>query len=238
MFSLKGYLCIFLLIANIHHSFGIVGTQLDSSHLHVSQNSQSSTLAFSDVLKKPLRPIPKKKPQTLLKRRKKNTTRKKEHPRKKLLEEEPIHTQRAWLYSTIVPGLGQAYNKDYWKLPLIYGVFGILTWASIYNHNEYVSARRELIEKYKGDASQSPKLGNQVEGFKRERTIWVASIGLWYLINIFDAYVGGTLKTFDVSDDLELIIQPTEPKATKNSPGIGLTISLQQKDADRLNWLR
>ncbi|OJW68408.1 MAG: hypothetical protein BGO68_05640 [Candidatus Amoebophilus sp. 36-38] len=238
MFSPKGYLCIFLLIANIHHSFAFEGAHFHASINHeFSLNNPSTTLTL-DTFKTSLKPIPKK-PKTILKRKKQNSPKKKEHPRKKLLEEEPIHTQRTWLYSTIVPGLGQVYNKDYWKLPLIYGVFGILTWAAMYNHTEYTTARREFIEKYKGNPPKDySSLGNMVEGFKRERTIYIAAIGLWYLINIFDAYVGGTLKTFDVSDDLELIVQPTKPKDAKSSPSVGLTISLQQKDEDRLSWLR
>ena len=247
MFRLKGCLCVLLLwIIHIHHSFAFGEARLEEAasnaiHHHFSQNfPQNNTMiasGFTDTLKTSLKPIPRK-PKTLLKRKKKGTPKKKEHPRKKLLEEEPMHTQRTWLYSTIVPGLGQVYNKDYWKVPLIYGVFGILTWAAIYNHTEYVTARRELIEKYEGKTSKNLKLDNQIEGFKRERTIWIASIGLWYLINIFDAYVGGTLTTFDVSDDLAVIVQPTTPKDAKNNPSIGLTISLQQKDEDRLSWLR
>jgi len=269
MFRLKGCLCILLLwIVHINHSFAFGEIRsgeirsaktrsgevrsgearsakiLSNAIMHhlfprdLLQRNSIIASGFTDTLKTSLKPTPRK-PKTLLKRKNKGIPKKKEHPRKKLVEDEPMHTQRTWLYSTIVPGLGQVYNKDYWKMPLIYGVFGILTWAATYNHTEYVTARREFIEKY-GDAnlSEHPKLGNQVEGFKRERTIWIAAIGLWYLINIFDAYVGGTLTTFDVSDDLAVIVQPTEPKDTKNNPSIGLTISLQQKDEDRLSWLR
>ena len=56
--------------------------------------------------------------------------------RRQLLEQEPIYTQRAWLYSTVLPGLGQAYNKSYWKIPAIYGVFAGLAWGATYNHLE------------------------------------------------------------------------------------------------------
>jgi hypothetical protein len=161
------------------------------------------------------------------------------HPRKKLLEEAPIHTQRAWLYSAIIPGLGQLYNKSYWEIPVIYGVFGILAWAAIYNHNEYMTAKRELLEKMKNEnekANSYPNLVNYIDGRKRERTLWVASMFIWYLLNVFEAYVGGTLKTFDVSDDLEVVIEPNT--SIPQNTSIGLSFSLQPKDRDehRTHW--
>ncbi len=173
------------------------------------------------------------------------------HPRKKLLEEAPIHTQKAWLYSAIIPGLGQLYNKSYWEIPVIYGVFGLLAWGAIYNHDEYITSKRELLDKCKprkdektgniirDNESQYPNLVNYMDGRKRDRTIFVASMFVWYLLNVFEAYVGGTLKTFDVSDDLEVVIQPHDNSSTPQNTSIGLSISLQSKnkDEDRTHWV-
>lgn len=216
MFRPKVCLCIFLLIANVYHSFAFTERQANSADHTSYQYNQPLTLTSLSVPRSSLKPTPKK-PQTVLRRKKEDKTRKKEHPRKKLLEEEPIHTQRAWLYSAVIPGLGQVYNKNYWKIPLIYGIFAGLAWGAIYNHMEYTTSRRELIEKYKSrqDVPKYSNLGNFIEGRKRDRTIFILAIGLWYLINVFDAYVGGSLKTFDVSDDLEIVIPLNKAKDTK-----------------------
>ena len=154
-----------------------------------------------------------------------------EHPRKKLLEDAPMHTQRAWLYSSVIPGLGQIYNENYWKLSLIYGIFAGLTWGAIYNHNEYTTTRREYIVDNKNQ-----NLLNYMKGRKRDRNLFIAVASMWYFINIFDAYVGGTLKTFDVSDDLEVIIQ--SPKDITDKPSVGVNISLQLKDENRHHRIR
>lgn len=163
------------------------------------------------------------------------------HPRKKLLEEAPIHTQRAWLYSAIIPGLGQFYNKNYWEIPVIYGVFGLLAWGAIYNHGEYTTTKRELIDKIKNGSKESdyPNLVNYMDGRKRDRSIFVASMLIWYMLNVFEAYVGGTLKTFDVSDDLEVVIQSQGNSSISQNTSIGLSISLQpkNKDEDRTHWV-
>eukprot|EP01132_Coremiostelium_polycephalum_P003024 gene3024-3779_t len=131
------------------------------------------------------------------------------HARAKLLKEAPGKTQKAWIYSAILPGLGQCYNRDYWKVPVTYGVFGLLTWGAIYNHWEYTLAKRELLEKYGEAIPPTSNISNFMEMRKRDRTLCILGASLWYLLNIFDAYVGGTLKTFDVSDDLEVVMQPT-----------------------------
>lgn len=165
------------------------------------------------------------------------------HPRKKLLEKAVIDTERAWLYSAIIPGLGQIYNQNYWRLPLIYGVFAGLIWGAVYNHNEYKTAKKEFIqknkelkEKKKGKVKvkdiSGTNLGNFMTGRKRDRTIFIVAIGVWHLINIFDAYVGGSLKTFDISDDLAVVVKPAEPD-TKN-PGIGLSFGLHAKDQPKV----
>lgn len=178
---------------------------------------------------------PGKKPSILPKQAEKKSAPSKVHPRKKLLEEAPRYTQRAWLYSAVVPGLGQLYNKSYWEIPVIYGVFGLLAWGAIYNHDAYMTSKRELLDKCRpkgrkaANESSFPNLVNYMEGRKRDRTIFVASMFVWYLLNVFEAYVGGTLKTFDVSDDLEVVIEPNSNSSSLQNASIGLSISLQSK---------
>lgn len=165
----------------------------------------------------------------------------KEHPRKKLLEEAPLHTQRAWLYSAVIPGLGQCYNQSYWKLSIFYPVFGLLILGAWYYDKEYTTTRREIFN----NTTKNQNLTNYMQGRERDRTLCLIGIVVWYILNVFDAYVDGSLKTFDVSDDLAIVIQePTTPPRTPSSnanmaTGVSLNISLQakEKDENRNNWI-
>ncbi|MEN0016240.1 MAG: DUF5683 domain-containing protein [Bacteroidota bacterium] len=126
--------------------------------------------------------------------------------RGRLLQQEPTRTQYAWLYASLLPGLGQTYQRCAWKVPIIYGVFTGLAWGAITNHQDYRQSRRTLIRQ---GVNGSYVLANYVASRKRERNLFIAIMGLWYVINIIDAYVTGTLTTFDVSDNLDIIVQPT-----------------------------
>ncbi|MEM7055285.1 MAG: DUF5683 domain-containing protein [Bacteroidota bacterium] len=153
-------------------------------------------------------------------------TRKPSHAdlRRQLLEQEPIKTQRAWLYSAVLPGLGQAYNQNYWKIAVIYGIFAGLAWGAIYNHLEYRESKRDLIHK-----PDSYSLRHYVDGRKRDRNLFSIIAALWYVLNIFDAYVEGSLKTFDVSDNLDVIVQPAKNPTVQHDPIIGLDLTLSPK---------
>jgi hypothetical protein len=239
MFKPKAFVCMALLAVSLGNTFAFNKAQANNSYC-VNYYYQDfnikpilSSLHADGILAKT--PISKKIQPLINKDKQQQKT---VHPRKKLLEDAPMHTQKAWLYSAVIPGLGQVYNKDYWRVPLIYGVFGLLAWITIYNHQEYTATKRDLLKKYGDELPKSSNLVNFMDGRKRDRTIFIAASALWYLINIFDAYVGGTLKTFDVSDDLEVIIQPSESKESDQNASIGLSISLRPKDENSLNWLR
>jgi hypothetical protein len=150
--------------------------------------------------------------------------------RRKLLKSEPPRTQKAWLYSAIVPGLGQAYNRKYWKLGLFYGGFALTIGLSIFHHQEYRQSKRELLElKEKEQTNPYTNLSNYIEGQKRERNMYLFIASLWYIVNVFDAYVDGTLKTFDVSDNLEVIIEPTAVPTAYLKPDLRVGVSLHFK---------
>lgn len=220
MSRLRAGLCVFLLVATLLNNSVFAEPQSNITYCTSYKTTPDGYIATASSTSNThiLKENSSKRPNTIL-RRKKKLSSKKEHPRKKLLEEAPKHTQRAWLYSAIVPGLGQAYNKNYWRIPIIYGIFAGLAWGAIYNHMEYTTSRREYIEKYKDTQKRSySNLGNFTEGRKRDRTIFIVAAIVWYLINVFDAYVGGTLKTFDVSDDLDIIIPLDKPKKDATIP--------------------
>ncbi len=109
---------------------------------------------------------------------------------------------KAVLYSAVVPGLGQVYNKSYWKIPVIWAFGGYFIYEIARNNNKYIDYRDAYVN------SQSPVNPNGDARFKTlrdfyrdQRDQFYLYAALVYLINVFDAYVDAHLFDFDVSDN-------------------------------------
>jgi len=123
----------------------------------------------------------------------------------------------ATLLSLALPGLGQCYNKKYWKVPIIYAGFAGLTYGVIFNQGEYsrfkkaysyrVDADSATIDEFNGIISDVELLSN-VDYYRRNRDLCYIGIGLLYIMNLIDATVDAHLYDFDVSDNLSLRVQP------------------------------
>ncbi|HSO89326.1 MAG TPA: DUF5683 domain-containing protein [Draconibacterium sp.] len=145
---------------------------------------------------------------------------------------EKIHSpKRATIYSAILPGLGQAYNKKYWKIPIIYVGFGtigyFIGWNNS-NYNTYKLAYSDLTDSDPAtdsyldlDAAQYYDLENQTDYnnfksglskqsdyFRRNRDLLIISMVGFYGLNLIDASVDAHLFDFDISEDLTLNWQP------------------------------
>jgi hypothetical protein len=133
---------------------------------------------------------------------------------------ERFNPRKALLYAAVVPGLGQIYNKKYWKLPLVYGGFAAVTWN--------ISRFNDIYKNYKVQLFNNLELGltddNQinpttrittgqyrtiVNKARRERDFWVIMMGAMYLLQMVDAHVDAHLKEFDLNPNLRASIQPT-----------------------------
>ena len=142
--------------------------------------------------------------------------------------------------SAILPGWGQAYNRDYWKIPVVYGVLAIpaATWA--YNNAWYKRTRDAYNIVINGDTANYPKIDFRLQPlvgdpstlqyyrnyFRKSRDYSVLYFLLAWGLNVADATVFAHLKGFDVSDDLSLNIQPTiSPSA--NGTNLGFNFSLK-----------
>lgn len=120
---------------------------------------------------------------------------------------------KAAFYSAVVPGLGQIYNKSYWKLPIAYSGLGISSYLYFQNQKEYNRWRNEYKKRLQGihDTSDAyfGRLDNDrlIRGqriFERNRDLaLVVTIGI-YALNILDANIDAHLKQFDISEDLSL----------------------------------
>ena len=80
----------------------------------------------------------------------------------------PEHSPRkAALLSAVLPGLGQIYNKKYWKVPIIYGGFAILGYLVVWNNDHYQVLRRARIAEENGQRDQNPLAGLRSGQFER-----------------------------------------------------------------------
>lgn len=152
--------------------------------------------------------------------------------------------RKATIRSAIIPGWGQAYNKKYWKIPIVYGALGTAAGFFIYNRREYNDARDAY--RYKVDTIAAndvlikPKFQPVDAESVRQYRIGVrqyvdysvlAFLVLWGL-NVVDATVDGHLKAFEVSDDLSMLINPTVNPITKQA-SVGLVFTFGKKHSAR-----
>ena len=119
---------------------------------------------------------------------------------------------RAALYSTLLPGLGQAFNGDYWKIPIFYG--GLATTSFLWYQNDIMYKRyKDLYSKATtegGEGQLSPEnLKYYRDHSRRLRDYSILATALIYILQIVDADVFSTMQDFDISDDLSLGIEPT-----------------------------
>ncbi|MEP7264876.1 MAG: DUF5683 domain-containing protein [Bacteroidota bacterium] len=133
--------------------------------------------------------------------------------------------KKATIYSVILPGLGQAYNKKYWKIPIIYAGLGASGYFFFYNNKEYQRTRKALVNRLDTDSSTTdtdfidPRYTNEFlqdrkNYFRRNRDL-SAIIGLLvYVANIIDADVDAHLTYFNVDNNLSLQVMPLQPGVT------------------------
>lgn len=146
--------------------------------------------------------------------------------------------KKATIYSAVLPGLGQAYNKKYWKIPVVYAGFGVLTYFIISNRSEYKKFREaydyvtsedtipinnNYVNKYSVDQLSSAR-----DYYRRNMEFSIILSGFWYLLNIVDANVDAHLFDYDISDDLSLQIEPAfKNSILKPEPITGITFRLK-----------
>lgn len=125
-------------------------------------------------------------------------------------EIDPLRPAKAAFYSAILPGLGQIYNKKYWKLPLVYGAIGVSTYFYIDSQKNYNIYRDEYKSRLAGNISSSEYLANLSESqlisaqkqFQRNRDLSAFFIVGFYVLNIIDANIDAALSQFNVSERL------------------------------------
>lgn len=150
--------------------------------------------------------------------------------------------RRAARYSLMLPGLGQAYNKQYWKIPIVYGILAIPASTFIYNNDFYNKTKFAYEAKFKaanGDATDIPKIDPALTNlsmaslqsyrniFRKDRDYSILWFVLAWGLNVADASVSGHLKEFDVSSNLAMSVKPTIQPSTQQT---GFTLQLHFKN--------
>jgi hypothetical protein len=151
---------------------------------------------------------------------------------------------QAALYSAIVPGLGQWYNRKAWyiEIPVIYGVTGFLVWNTARNHREFVTYRNAYLYRLDNNPATEPPapyndarrftndgLRARRDQFRRDRDYMVIVTAAFYLLQVVEAAAIAHLKTFDDSDDLSWRLTPAILPTTGNALAYGVTLHLTIK---------
>nr|WP_255667761.1 DUF5683 domain-containing protein [Flavobacterium sp. ENC] len=147
----------------------------------------------------------------------------------KLEEIDPLTPAKAAFYSAILPGLGQAYNKKYWKIPLVYGAIGTSLYFYLDNNKKYNNYRDAYKKRLEGlpDDYQFLDDSRLVAGqkfYQRNRDLSALFVVGFYVLNIIDANVDAALIQFNVNERLSLRPE-IYPDDMTFRPNVGLTFN-------------
>lgn len=155
----------------------------------------------------------------------------------------PLSPAKAAFYSAVLPGLGQAYNKKYWKIPIVYAAIGTGIYFYTSNnkeYNRYRDAFKSRLAGFTNDEFYFDSAGNQLssprvttEALQRGQEYYrknkelslLITIGI-YALNIIDANVDAHLLQYNVDENLSLAphYNINEIDATGN---LGLTLNFK-----------
>ena len=140
--------------------------------------------------------------------------------------------KKAGLYSAILPGLGQAYNRQYWKVPVVYVGIAVAGYFINNNLEKYQSYRRAYINRINNpnyidqytpfyNAGQLNQLQND---YSKYLDLTVLFSGIGYMLQIVDAITSAHLKNFDISRDISMRVKPV---VFPTGLGVGLAMDFK-----------
>jgi hypothetical protein len=148
----------------------------------------------------------------------------------KFKEIDPLSPAKAAFCSAILPGLGQAYNKKYWKIPLVYGAIGTSMYFYLESNKKYHSYRdayKRRLAGYEDDQYQyldDARLISAQRFYQRNRDFSMLFMVGFYILNIVEANVDAHLTQFNVNEKLSLAPDIYQNEFTAK-PNIGLTFN-------------
>ena len=155
----------------------------------------------------------------------------------------PLAPSKAAFYSAVLPGLGQIYNKRYWKVPIVYGAIGTGIYVYSINNTEYNRARDAFKRRRAGFTDDefydingdgvgpdisSEALQDAQEARQRDRDLALVITIALYALNIIDANVDAHLKQYNVDQDLSLDFKPyLDLNPWTNEPNYGMALLIK-----------
>lgn len=142
---------------------------------------------------------------------------------------------KASLRSAILPGLGQIYNKKYWKVPIVYGILAIPVSTFSYNSSWYKKTRFAYAARSDKDTTNDKLIAPELQPlataslklyrneFRKGMDFSILGLLVLWGLNVADAAVDGHLKSFDISDDLSMRLKPN--LSTGRNGQMGITAS-------------
>ena len=135
--------------------------------------------------------------------------------------------KKSLILSAVLPGAGQVYNRQAWKVPIIYAGIGGMAYVCYQNYQQMKTFKDEYLyrvqngttnlEEYASYPDQN--IYNMYESYNKNFQLFVIiSVGL-YAVNLLDAYVFGHLYDFQINDDLSLNILPSVAPLANNDLG-------------------
>ncbi len=151
------------------------------------------------------------------------------------------HIRKATTLAAIFPGAGFFYTRTYWRIPIYYGAFAVTASVIDFNNRYYERFKTAYnlatdddpatVDEFGGRYS-SDVLKNARDGYRRNRDFGIICTAAVYLLSIIDTYVIATLKNWDVSPDLSVMVTPTMFNESITAPasfmptGAGLSLRL------------
>lgn len=145
--------------------------------------------------------------------------------------------RKAMLYSAVLPGMGQVYNKKYWKVPLVIGgLYSLILVVEFYNKagNQSREDLFDLLNGITNSRNRSPLLGldetqlrSRINLTQRQRDYFVILTGFFYLLQMVDAHVDAHLKEFALNPKLKVKIEPMMDSNYFTGTSAGIAIKLR-----------
>ena len=143
---------------------------------------------------------------------------------------------KATILAATIPGAGQAYNRKYWKIPIVYVGWAAAGYMLVTNQRSYKDSKMNYLaatDNIDSTVNQSGRTASElllyIDGYRRYRDMSVLALLAWHGLTIIDANVDAHFFNWDVSEDLSLRIRPKALWVGLMKPGMGLSFILNSK---------
>jgi Family of unknown function (DUF5683) len=144
-----------------------------------------------------------------------------------------FNPRKAMLFSAILPGMGQVYNKKYWKVPMVYGgLIGFGLVVDFYNNqgNKYRNDLFEVLNTGKKTGQlglEEAQLRTIIDQARRQRDYFIIITAFFYILQMVDAHVDAHLKEFDLNPKLKVRIEPMMDNSYYTGTSTGIAIKFR-----------